>query len=110
MWILGVETDARDCPPARFRSRLVPAALAFWKARPLSAYIKDHVLITTSGWYQPAALICAITAAGAEHILFADDSPWVETELAVKKFQQTPMNDGDRDKIYHQNAERWLMP
>ena len=74
----------------------------------LSAYIKENIFITTSGWYQPEALACAIKALGADRVLFATDYPWVDTALAVKMFEQTPMSAADREKIYHRNAERWL--
>ena len=74
----------------------------------LSAYIKENIVITTSGWYQPEALVCAISAVGAERIMFATDYPWVDASLAIKMFEQTPMSASDREKIYHGNAERLL--
>ena len=74
----------------------------------LSAYVKENILVTTSGWYQPEALVCAISAMGADRVLFADDYPHVSTKLAVEMFENTPMSESDREKIYHLNAERWL--
>jgi 2,3-dihydroxybenzoate decarboxylase len=74
----------------------------------LSAYVKENVIITTSGWYQPEALICAVSAIGADRVLFADDYPHVSTKLAVEMFEKTPMGKSDREKIYHLNAEHWL--
>ncbi|HVB33470.1 MAG TPA: amidohydrolase family protein [Patescibacteria group bacterium] len=76
--------------------------------KPFSSYIKNNILITTSGWYQPESLVCTIRAIGADRILFATDYPWVDTGLAVKMFEQTPMSDDDRENIRHRNAERWL--
>lgn len=74
----------------------------------LSAYVKENILVTTSGWYQPEALICTISAMGADRVLFADDYPHVATKLAVEMFEKTPMSNSERKQIYHLNAERWL--
>jgi 2,3-dihydroxybenzoate decarboxylase len=74
----------------------------------LSQYVKDNILITTSGKYQPEALVCAINAMGADRVLFAVDYPFVEPKDSVELFEKTPMSDADREKISHLNAERWL--
>ena len=71
-----------------------------------SAYIKENILVTTSGWYQPEALVCVIGAVGADRVLFATDYPWVDSSLAIRMFEQTPISAADREKIYHGNAER----
>ncbi len=76
--------------------------------RSFSQYIKENVLITTSGKYQPEALVCAISAVGADRILFAADYPWVSPKEAVALIERTPIGDSDKEKIYHLNAERWL--
>jgi len=76
--------------------------------RLFSQYIKENVLITTSGKYQPEALVCAISAMGADRILFAADYPWVSMKEAVELIEGTPISDSDKEKIYHLNAERWL--
>lgn len=76
--------------------------------RLFSQYIKENFLITTSGKYQPEALVCAISAMGADRILFAADYPWVSPKEAVEHIERTPISDSDKEKIYHLNAERWL--
>jgi len=76
--------------------------------RLFSQYIKENILITTSGKYQPEALVCAISAMGADRILFAADYPWVSLKEAVDLVERTPISDSDKEKIYHLNAERWL--
>ncbi len=86
-------------------------AMSF-KARKLkrlfSEYIKENILITTSGKYQPEALICAVSALGADRVLFAVDYPWVSPKEGVELVERTPLSDTDKEKIYHLNAERWL--
>jgi 2,3-dihydroxybenzoate decarboxylase len=74
----------------------------------LSEYVKENILVTTSGWYQPEALTCVMSALGADRVLFADDYPYVPSKLAVEMFEKTPMSDSDRNKIYNLNAKRWL--
>ncbi|HME42857.1 MAG TPA: amidohydrolase family protein [Syntrophorhabdales bacterium] len=74
----------------------------------VSDYIKENIVITTSGKYNPEALVCAISAMGIDRVLFADDYPWVTPKEAVQQIERTPLSDLDKEKIYHLNAERWL--
>ena len=76
--------------------------------KPPSAYFRENILITTSGLYKPEALVCAMSALGADRILFAVDYPFVDPAASIEAFDRTPMSDADREKIYHLNAERWL--
>jgi predicted TIM-barrel fold metal-dependent hydrolase len=76
--------------------------------KPFSVYIKEHFFVSTSGGYQPEALVCAISAMGADRIFFATDYAAVDGKVAVEWFERTPMSDADREKIYHLSAERWL--
>ena len=73
-----------------------------------SDYIRENIMITTSGRYSPGALICALRELGADRILFAGDYPWVTPKEAVDLIERVPMSDADREKIYHWNAERLL--
>jgi 2,3-dihydroxybenzoate decarboxylase len=82
-------------------------AFKFRKPKRLfSQYIKENVLIATSGDYQPEALVCAIGAMGADRILFAADYSWVSLEEAVELVERAPISDSDKEKVYHLNAER----
>jgi 2,3-dihydroxybenzoate decarboxylase len=74
----------------------------------LSEYIRENFLVTTSGKYEPEALICAIKAVGVDRVLFAVDYPFVLIKDSVELLERTAMSDSDREKIYHLNAERWL--
>jgi 2,3-dihydroxybenzoate decarboxylase len=76
--------------------------------RPFSQYIKDNFLVTTSGKYQPEALVCAVSAMGSDRVLFAGDYPWVLPHEAVELVEGAPLSDSVKEKIYHLNAERWL--
>jgi len=76
--------------------------------KPFSQYIKDNIVVTTSGKYRPEALLCTIAALGADRILFAVDYPWVTNEDGVACMENTRLSDPDREKIYHLNTERLL--
>ena len=74
----------------------------------LSQYMRENVLITTSGLYRPEALTCAIQAMGEDRVCFACDYPFVDPRESVRVFEATPMTKEQREKIYYLNAERWL--
>jgi len=76
--------------------------------KPVSEYIRENVMITTSGLYRPEALLCAMAALGADRILYAVDYPFADPAASMAAFEKTPMSDADREKIFHGNAERVL--
>jgi 2,3-dihydroxybenzoate decarboxylase len=73
-----------------------------------SEYIKENILITTSGKYRPETMMCAVNAMGIDRILFAEDYPYVTPKEAVGFVEASPLSDSDKEKIFHTNAERWL--
>lgn len=73
-----------------------------------SAYIKENVLVTTSGFFAPEALRCAIAAVGVERILFAADYPFVDIETAVRCVEETGLSEPEKALIYEGNARRLL--
>jgi 2,3-dihydroxybenzoate decarboxylase len=73
-----------------------------------SEYIRENLLVTTSGLYRPEALVCAISAMGPDRVLYSTDYPFVDLKESVELFDKTPMSDEVREKVSHLNAERWL--
>ena len=73
-----------------------------------SEYIKENIMITTSGKYSPGAMLCALKEMGADRILFAADYPWVSPRQAVDHLEATGISEPDKEKICHLNAERVL--
>jgi predicted TIM-barrel fold metal-dependent hydrolase len=71
-------------------------------------YIKDHVLVTTSGNFFAPAFSCALLALGVESILFAVDWPYDPSTSGVDFLRNLQISDADRAKIAHLNAERVL--
>jgi 2,3-dihydroxybenzoate decarboxylase len=77
------------------------------KKQPIE-YIRDNLIVTTSGnWYEPAFL-CTLLALGADKILFAADWPYEANKTATEFLRKISINDLDREKIAHLNAERLL--
>jgi len=77
------------------------------KKAPLQ-YLKDNMLVTTSGnWYEPAFL-CTLLAVGADNILFAVDWPYEPNRAGSDFLMKLSISDLDREKIAHLNAERIL--
>src|SRR3972149_3211622 len=77
------------------------------KRTPLE-YLKQNMLVTTSGnWYEPA-FVCTLLALGADNILFAADWPYEANQTAMDFLNRISISDLDREKIAHLNAERVL--
>jgi predicted TIM-barrel fold metal-dependent hydrolase len=77
------------------------------KKQPIE-YIRDNLIVTTSGnWYEPA-FVCTLLALGADKILFAADWPYEANKTAAEFLRKISINDLDREKIAHLNAERLL--
>jgi 2,3-dihydroxybenzoate decarboxylase len=77
------------------------------KPRP-SDYIRDNMMITTSGVCAHAPLLGSLLALGADHIMFATDYPLESNRDAVRFIETAPISETDRAKICHLNAERLL--
>jgi predicted TIM-barrel fold metal-dependent hydrolase len=94
-----------------FREQSKVYAMAF-KTRKLkklfSKYIKENIIITTSGKYQPEGSRVRRNRDGADRILFATDYPFGTPEEAVEYVEKFPISDSNKEKIYHLNAERLM--
>ncbi len=72
----------------------------------LSHYVRNNVLITTSGNLSPETLIGAMLAVGIDRILFATDYPIADASIFNTMIEQAPISAGDKQKIFHDNAAR----
>ncbi len=71
-------------------------------------YLRENLLVTTSGnWYEPA-LLCTLLALGADNILFAIDWPYESNATGMAFLRKLAISDTDKAKIAHRNAERLL--
>ena len=74
----------------------------------LLEYLRDNMLVTTSGnWYEPA-FVCTLLALGVDKILFAIDWPYEANTTGMEYLHKLSISDADREKIAHGNAERIL--
>jgi 2,3-dihydroxybenzoate decarboxylase len=73
-----------------------------------SQYVRENILITTSGVFSFPPLQCALLALGSDRILFSIDYPYESTKEGVEFIENAPISQIDREKICHLNAERVL--
>jgi predicted TIM-barrel fold metal-dependent hydrolase len=71
-------------------------------------YFRDHLVVTTSGnWYEPA-FVCTLLAMGIDNMLFAIDWPYESNKVGMEFFNKLSLNDTDKHKLAHGNAEKLL--
>jgi 2,3-dihydroxybenzoate decarboxylase len=75
---------------------------------PPSEYIRRNVMVTTSGVFDYAPLLCAMLALGADRILLAGDYPFEDQDEMAAFIESAPISEGDRARIAHANAEALL--
>lgn len=76
--------------------------------KPPSQYIRENIMITTSGVFSAEPLTCAIQALGADRVMFSVDYPYEHTEEAVRFIEAAPISDEQREQICYGNAKRLL--
>ena len=74
--------------------------------RPVSAYLRDNVHYTLSGFnYQPSFLNLLLEV-GVGRIMFSADYPYGSMKDARAFLEQLPVTAADRARIAHSNAEK----
>lgn len=106
--ILGHMGEYLPFQLARFDSMAEKVRLPREITKLPSEYVRQHIMITTSGVCSPAALTGAVHAIGIDNVMFAIDYPYEETGPAVKFLHELALAPADKAKIAHQNAERLL--
>jgi predicted TIM-barrel fold metal-dependent hydrolase len=74
----------------------------------VSYYMRANVFITTSGFFDQAALNCAIAELGIDNILFSVDDPFGDNFEGVDFLRKARLPDEDKEKLAYKNAERVL--
>jgi predicted TIM-barrel fold metal-dependent hydrolase len=74
--------------------------------RPVSAYVRENLHLTTSGFFTFPPLLDALLEVGPERILFAVDYPFSPNQRGRAFLDSIPVSPADREKIAHRNAER----
>jgi 5-carboxyvanillate decarboxylase len=75
------------------------------KRRP-SDYIRDNVVVTTSGMNFAAPLRMTMDVLGADNVIFAADYPFEVVRDAVEAVDALDLPEADKAKLYHLNAKR----
>jgi predicted TIM-barrel fold metal-dependent hydrolase len=83
------------------------AAYRGLKKTPLE-YLRENLIVTTSGNFFMPAFLCTYMALGADRILFSVDWPFEKNTQAAEFLRNLPVSEDDRAKIAHGNAEKLL--
>lgn len=88
------------------RSQTTTAGRAMKK--PPSQYIREHIVITTSGVCADAPLLCSLSAMGDDSVMFSIDYPYEDSAVAAAFIEQAPISRQQREKVCYKNAKRIL--
>jgi 2,3-dihydroxybenzoate decarboxylase len=92
----------------RFDSRAGPDFYNVPLKKPPSHYIKENIVVTTSGMCSAEPLNCCIAALGHERIMFGADHPFENAEEAGHWFDGVALDEKVRADIACNNASRLL--
>ncbi len=73
-----------------------------------SAYLRDNLVVATSGACQDSALACALAELGEDNVLFAIDYPYEDAQVAAGWIRAAPIGEATREKVCFRNASRIL--
>ena len=86
----------------RFDSRAKLYRVALKK--PPSHYIRQNIVVTTSGMCSSEPLACALAALGTDRVMFAADYPFESAQEAGQFLDDVPLGRGVREDIAFRNA------
>ncbi|HEX3866741.1 MAG TPA: amidohydrolase family protein [Gemmatimonadaceae bacterium] len=76
--------------------------------RPVSAYLRENVHYTFSGFNFVATFMDLLMQVGVDRIMFSADYPYASMAQARAFLDRLPVSPSDRSRIAHGNAERLL--
>ncbi len=74
--------------------------------KPISAYLRQNVHYTFSGFNYLPAFLELLLQVGVDGIMFSTDHPYQSMAEGRAFLDRLPVSDADREKIAHGNAER----
>ena len=77
--------------------------------RPISAYLRENVYYTFSGFNYTPAFLNLLLEVGVDRIMFSADYPYQSMSQARAFLDRLPVSTVDRERIAHRNAELLLM-
>jgi predicted TIM-barrel fold metal-dependent hydrolase len=78
------------------------------RKRTATEYLRENLVITTSGNFYTPAFLCAVMALGIDNVLFSVDWPYESNKLGRAWLESLPISQEDKEKVAHKNAERVL--
>lgn len=106
--ILGHMGETLPIQLWRLDSRLKISNVKYKIKHDPSWYVRNNIVITTSGVCSDSALRCALEAMGRDNVMFSIDYPFESSEVAVKWLREADVSDADRQAVAWQNATRIL--
>ena len=76
--------------------------------RPVSAYLRENVHYTFSGFNWTPAFLDLLLQVGSDRIMFSTDHPYASMTEARTFLEELPASPADKERIAHGNAERLL--
>ena len=76
--------------------------------RRVTEYFREHIVITTSGYFSIPPFQCTLQVAGIDRILFSVDYPYASNQEGAEFLRSLPLDSEDLHKVAHGNAERIL--
>lgn len=73
-----------------------------------SDYIRDNIVVTTSGMFSAEPLMCSVAALGRENVMFSADYPFESTQEAGAFMDGLAIDEDLRSDICFNNAKRLL--
>jgi predicted TIM-barrel fold metal-dependent hydrolase len=72
-------------------------------------YLRENLIVTTSGNFSVPSLLCTMLTLGIDNILFSIDWPYESNAVGIKFLEGLPISAADKEKIAYLNAERFLV-
>ena len=93
--------------PGMFRRVDAMAPAVTKLKRPVTAYLRENIHYTFSGFCFPATFLSLLLElGGVDQIMFSVDYPYQTMPEAVAFLEQLPVTQADRERIAHGNAEK----
>jgi 2,3-dihydroxybenzoate decarboxylase len=92
----------------RINNRLAAYAKAAKLKKEPADYVRQNMVVTTSGNFSTPSLMCALGTIGLDNILFSVDWPNESHKVAVDFLKHIPVDKPDLEKIAYKNAVRVL--
>lgn len=102
--ILGHMGETLPIQLWRLDSRLPISNTKYVLKKKPSDYIRQNIMITTSGVCSDVALRCALDALGPENVMFSIDFPFEDTKTATSWIKHAAIDETERARVCSGNA------